>query len=110
MIQLSKRLLLVSAIVVIAGAILKFFHLFQPTGDYLFYAGFFGSGMAGILEFTSSERNFNTVVKLIASIGLCVAVLLDVMFATSFLQFAIALLAVSFFGSALPRQKIPKKR
>ena len=108
MIQLSQRLQLISAAVVIAGALIKIFHL-HSSGDYLLFAGFFASGVGGIIEFIySTERNFNSIAKLIASIIICIAIIIDLTFATSIFQFAIILLAISFFSSAMPKQKIPK--
>ena len=108
MIKLAQRLQLISAIVVIAGTTIKIFHL-HSSGDSLLFAGFFASGGAGILEYIySSERNFNSIAKLIASILICLAIIFDLIFATNIFPFAIIVLAISFFSSAIPRQKIPK--
>ena len=108
MIQLANRLQIISAIVVIAGAFVKLFHL-HPSGDYLLFAGFFTSGVAGIIEFIyATEKNFNSYAKCIASVVICLSIVSDLTFATKTFPFAIILLAVSFFSSALPRQKIPK--
>ena len=109
MIQLSKRLQFIAAIVVIIGALIKIFHL-HTSGDYLLFAGFFTSGIAGVIEFIySTERNFNVYAKLIASVVICLAIVADLTFATTTFPFAIILLAISFFSSAMPRQKIPKQ-
>ena len=108
MIRISQRLQFISAAVVIVGAAIKIFHL-HSSGDYLLFAGFFASGIGGIIEYIySSERNFNSIAKLIASIVICLAVIIDLLFATSIFPFAIILLAISFFSSAMPKQKIPK--
>ena len=108
MIQLLKRLQIISAIAIIIGALIKIFHL-HSSGDYLLFAGFFTTGAAGILGFWySSERNFNSYAKLAASAVICVAIIIDLTFATHTIPFAIILLAISFFSSVMPRQKIPK--
>ena len=109
MIQFSQRLQFMAAAVVIAGALIKISHL-HSSGDSLLFAGFFASGVAGILEYIySSERNFNSITKLIASIIICLAIIVDLTFGTSIFPFAIILLAISFFSSAMPKQKIPKQ-
>ena len=108
MIKLAQRLQLISAIVVIAGATIKIFHL-HSSGDSLLFAGFFASGGAGILEYIySSERNFNSIAKLIASIIICLSIIVDLTFATNTFPIAIVILAISFFSSVMPRQKISK--
>jgi hypothetical protein len=108
MILLSKRLQFIAAAVVIIAALIKIFHL-HSSGDYLLFAGFFASGVSGIIEFIySTERNFNSLAKLIASVVICLAVVIDLTFATRIYPFAIILLAISFFSSAMPQQKIPK--
>lgn len=108
MIQFSKRLQIIAAIVVIVGALIKIFHL-HTSGDSFLFAGFFAAGIAGVIEFIySGERNFNSYSKLIASVVICLAIVVDLTFATTTFPFAIILLAISFFSSAMPKQKIPK--
>jgi hypothetical protein len=108
MTQLLKRLQIISAIAIIIGALIKIFHL-HSFGDYLLFAGFFASGATGILGFWYfPERNFNSYAKLAASAVICVAIVIDLTFATHTFPFAIILLAISFFSSVMPRQKIPK--
>ena len=108
MILLSKRLQLIAAAVVIIGALIKILHL-HSSGDYLLFAGFFVSGSAGIIEFIySTERNFNSIAKLIASIIICLSIIVDLTFATNTFPIAIVILAISFFSSVMPRQKISK--
>ena len=50
MIKISQRLQFISAAVVIVGATIKIFHL-HSSGDYLLFAGFFASGIGGIIEY-----------------------------------------------------------
>lgn len=108
MTKVTQRVQFLSAFIVIAGAVIKIFHL-HSSGDALLFAGFFASGVAGIIEFLySTERNFNSIAKLVASIVICAAIISDLTFATSIFPFAIILLAISFFSSAMPKQKIPK--
>jgi hypothetical protein len=107
MIQLSKRLVLLGTIAVIIGALIKILNF--PYGDYLLYAGFFISGVGGILDYiTSTQRDFNAYAKLITSIFMCIAVVIDLIFGTNTFYFAVILLAISFFSAALPSRKISK--
>ncbi len=102
---ISNRLQVIAAIVVMAGALIKILHL-HSSGDYLLFAGFFSSGIAGIIEFVySQQRNFSAFAKLTASIIICLAVIFDLTLATSIFPFAIVLLAISFFSSAMPNKK-----
>ncbi len=103
-----KKIQFLSTILVIAGALIKVFHI-HPSGDYFVWAGLFLYGVSGIADaLYSSEKNFNSYARLIASAALCIAIILDLLLATNLLPFAIIFLVISFISSILPNQKITK--